>query len=317
MKKMGLPGQVEWETQRALALIDLVADGAQVTAPARERPLVHITVPLADLEAGKGGRIDGRPIADATVRRMLCDGSVVGVVLDEAGRPVSVGTKVRVPSPRIQRAVDVRDCRRCTYPGCGRPAEEAHHVVHWVDGRRTAAEILTSLCGFHHRAHHRGRFKIDINPDNGLVRFSRPTGGPILGRAATTGTADAVPVAFPVEPGVLPTRWDGSPLHVTQLTPPWNERAEPTDLSFVSAEPPEPTTARLAHTLGCRFEQEKDVWITSTPDLITITPDSGGTGSLISIELTTRPHRLTTTLTAIGLTALPADPPRSPGGDDG
>ncbi len=148
MKKMDLPRELPWDARRALALAELVADGAQVTAPARERPLVHITLPLADLEAGRGGTIDGRPIADATVRRMLCDGSVVGVVLDDAGRPVSVGTKVRVPSPRIQRAVDVRDGRVCTYPGCGRPAEETHHVVHWVEGRRTAVEILTSLCGF-------------------------------------------------------------------------------------------------------------------------------------------------------------------------
>ncbi len=75
---------------------------------------------------------------------MLCDGSVVGVVLDEHGKPVSVGTKTRVPSTKMQRAVVVRDGRLCTYPGCGRPAEETHHIVHWVVGRCTAVEILTS-----------------------------------------------------------------------------------------------------------------------------------------------------------------------------
>jgi len=196
VKKGGLPGEVPWEARRAMALVGLVADGAQVAAPARERPLVHITVPLADLEATKGGTIDGRPIADATLRRMLCDGSVVGVSLDEYGRPVSVGSKARVPSTRIQRAVDVRDGRVCTYPGCDRPSEETHHVVHWVDGRRTAVEILTSLCGYHHRAHHRGRFDIDINPTDGHVRFTRPGGGAILARAATAG---AVPSTFPVD----------------------------------------------------------------------------------------------------------------------
>ncbi len=36
---------------------------------------------------------------------MLCDGSVVDVVVDEQGKPVSVGTMVRVPSPKMQRAV--------------------------------------------------------------------------------------------------------------------------------------------------------------------------------------------------------------------
>ncbi len=58
------------------------------------------------------------------------------------------------------------------------------------------------------------------------------------------------------------------------------------------------------------------MWVTSTPDLITITPDQGG-GSVVTVELTTHPHQLTTTLTAIGLTADHADPPHSPGGDDG
>jgi len=59
------------------------------------------------------------------------------------------------------------------------------------------------------------------------------------------------------------------------------------------------------------------VWVTSTPDLITVTPDQAGAGSLVTVELTTHPHQLTTTLTAIGLTSIAADVPHSPGGDDG
>jgi len=221
VKKAGLPGEVPWEARRALALAEVVADGAQVASPVRERPLVHITVPLADLEAAKGGTVDGRPIADATLRRMLCDGSVVGVALDAHGQPVSVGTRTRVPSTRIQREVDVRDGRVCTYPGCGRPSEETHHVT------------------------------------------------------------------------------------------------APTGLRFASPEPPEATAARLAPTLRSRFEHEGNVWVTSTPDLITVTPGQAGAGSLVTIELTTHPRQLTTTLTAIGLTVAHADVPDSPGGDDG
>jgi len=101
------------------------------------------------------------------------------------------------------------------------------------------------------------------------VRFTRPGGGVILGRAPTAGV---IPSGFPVEPGTLPTRWDGSPLRVTELTPPPKERTAPTGLRFASAEPPEATAARLAPTLRCRFEYERDVWVTSTPDLITVTP---------------------------------------------
>jgi len=305
VKKMDLPAGGAVAARRAMALVEVVTDGAQVTSPVRERSLVHVTVPLADLDAARGGTIDGHPIADATVRRMLCDGSVVGVVLDEGGKPLSVGTKTRVPSPRIQRAVDVRDGRVCTYPGCGRPSEETHHVVHWADGHRTAAEILTSLCGYHHRAHHRGRYTIDIDPADGLVRFTRPDGGPILRRAATTGATGDVPASFPIEPGTIPCHWDGSRLRSTELTPPRPERAAPTDLRFASDDSPDQIAARVAHTLRCRFTQEADLWITSCPELITIAAGPASAGSLVTVELTTHPLHLTTTLTAIGLTHLP------------
>jgi hypothetical protein len=86
--------------------------------------------------------------------------------------------------------------------------------------------------------------------------------------------------------------------------------------SGASPEPPEATAARLAPTLGCRFEHESDLWVTSTPDLITITPNPAGAGSLVTIEVTTHPRQLTTTLTTIGLTSVAADVPLSPGGDD-
>lgn len=168
----------------------------------------------------RGGTIDGRPIADSSIRRMLCDGSVVGVAVDEHGRPVSVGNKTRVPSAKVQRAVDVRDGKRCTFPACGRPAEETHHVVHWVDAKRTEVGILTSLCGYHHRAHHRGRFDIDLDPATDLVRFNRPDGSVILDRAPVRALAA---LALPVEPGTEPTTWDGSPLLASELSPPLRE----------------------------------------------------------------------------------------------
>jgi len=296
VKRMGLAKEVPWESRRAQAVVDLVAAGASVNSPARERPLVHITVPLADLDAGRGGTIDGHPIAAATIRRMLCDGSVVGVVLDDHGKPVSVGTKTRVPSPRIQRAVDVRDGKACTYPGCGRPSEETHHVVHWTVAHRTAVGELTSLCGFHHRAHHRGQCNIDINPDTGLVRFTRPDGGTILTRAATAGQAGDIPARFPVEPGSVPSRWDGSQLRAAELTPPPKEHTEPTGLRFGSHERAATAAARIGRTLGCRFEEEGHV-------LITITPEPAG-GSLVTVELTTHPRHITTALTSVGLTLL-------------
>jgi len=315
VKKTDLPRSNGLDARRARALVEVVADGASVTEPARERPLVHITVPLANLDTARGGTVDGHPISDATVRRMLCDGSVVGVVLDGNGNPVSVGTKTRIPAPKIKRGVDVRDGKQCTYPGCGRPADEYHHVVHWVDGHRTAIEIIASLCTRHHRSHHRGEFNIDINPADNLFRFTRPEGTPILTPAATTGSLRQLQAAFPVDAGTVPSRWDGSPLLANELVPPLKEHSEPTSLRFGSHRTAGKTATRVTRTLGAKFQQEGDLWVTSTPELITITPEPAG-GSLVTIELTTRPRHLTTTLAAIGLD-LVHDTPSNPYADDG
>lgn len=114
----------------------------------------------------------------------------------------------------------------------------------------------------------------------------------------------------------MPSRWDGSQLRNRELSPPWKEQTDPTGLRFGTYLRPETAAARIGRTLRGRFTQEGKVWVTSTPDLVTITPEPAG-GSLVTIELTTHPTHLTTTLTAVGLNLLRAEPPTSPGADDG
>ena len=57
------------------------------------------------------------------------------------------------------------------------------------------------------------------------------------------------------------------------------------------------------------------MWVTSSPELITVTPEPAG-GSLVTVELTTRPHHITTTLTAIGVGPVPVTSD-NPDADDG
>ena len=130
-----------------------------------------------------------------------------------------------------------------------------------------------------------------------------------------SGKPNDIATRFPIEPGTCPAHWDGSPLLAAELTPPAREHTAPTTLHFGTHLRPETVAKRLARTLFCQFQQERDIWVTSTPDLITITPEPAG-GSLITIELTTRPHHLTTTLGAIGLTPITGPPPRAPTADD-
>jgi len=52
-----------------------------------------------------------------------------------------------------QRAVMKRDGNRCQYPGCGKGAHEAHHIIHKGGGRfsvRWRLDNGISLCRTHH-----------------------------------------------------------------------------------------------------------------------------------------------------------------------
>ena len=102
---------------------------------------------------GGAGRAD-LPIA--TVKRLLCDCSLVTVVEDANGRPLDVGRKQRTVSTPLKRALYSRD-RGCMFPGCHRKRYlDGHHLRHWVDGGETSADNMTLLCTYHHRRLHEG-----------------------------------------------------------------------------------------------------------------------------------------------------------------
>lgn len=92
-----------------------------------------------------------------------------------------------------------------------------------------------------------------------MVSFTRPDGGIILARAATGAASADISAQFPVKPGTVPSRWDGSPLVRRELTPPLQEASEPTGLRFGSPESAPRAAARIAVTPGCRLEQEGEV----------------------------------------------------------
>jgi len=118
---------------------------------------------------------DGPALALDTVRRLGCDGTIVGIVEGADGEPLDVGRKTRsIPLP-LKRALRSRD-GGCRFPGCDRTRfTEGHHVKHWADGGETKLSNLVSLCGFHHKLVHEGGFGIAVT-DDGLFVFTRPDG---------------------------------------------------------------------------------------------------------------------------------------------
>jgi hypothetical protein len=113
------------------------------------------------------GRVD-LPID--TVKRLLCDCSMVLVTEDEAGHPLDVGRKQRTVSTPLRRALYARD-RGCTFPGCHRTRYlDGHHLEHWIYGGETSADNMTLLCTYHHRMLHEGGFSI-VKQADATLRF--------------------------------------------------------------------------------------------------------------------------------------------------
>jgi hypothetical protein len=117
--------------------------------------------------AGETGRAD-LPID--SVKRLLCDCSLVVVAEDADGNPLDVGRKQRTVSTPLRRALYARD-RGCTFPGCHRKRYlDGHHLKHWIDGGETAPYNMTLLCRHHHRKLHEGGFGI-VREDGDTLRF--------------------------------------------------------------------------------------------------------------------------------------------------
>jgi hypothetical protein len=103
-----------------------------------------------------------------TMKRLLCDCSMVVVTEDANGSPLDVGRKQRTVSTQLRRALYARD-RGCTFPGCHRKRYlDGHHLKHWINGGETNPDNMTLLCTHHHRSLHEGAFSIVREADDTL-----------------------------------------------------------------------------------------------------------------------------------------------------
>jgi hypothetical protein len=165
-----------WRAQQADALVAVAkayldGGGAEGTGATADHYQVVVHVDEKALSGGPG-RAD---LPLDTVKRLLCDGSLVTLVEDERGSPLDIGRKQRTVSTALKRALYSRD-RRCTFPGCQRQRYlAAHHLHHWVNGGETSAENLALICTYHHRLLHEGAFKVQREAD-GQLRFQRADG---------------------------------------------------------------------------------------------------------------------------------------------
>jgi len=163
--------RTSWGAQQADALVAVMKSyldgghGSEGRSTAdRYQVVVH-----ADAQSLRGGAgLADLPID--TVKRLLCDCSLVTVAEDASGNPLDVGRKQRTLSTSLRRALYARD-RGCTFPGCHRKRYlDGHHMEHWINGGETNADNLTLLCTYHHRLLHEGGFGI-VKEADGALRF--------------------------------------------------------------------------------------------------------------------------------------------------
>jgi hypothetical protein len=211
-----------WSHKRADALAvifeSFVAHGAEaMSGGERHQVVVHVSAETLRAEGGDRCEIeDGPAIAAETARRLACDASVVSIIEDEKGEPLSVGRKTRSIPPAIQRALNARD-RGCRFPGCThKKYTDAHHIHHWAKGGETKMSNLVTLCRFHHRKVHEGQVIVQVL-DDGAIRFVQPNGESFDSEVRAHGDwRELVAVheraGIHIDENTAKTRWDGGPM---------------------------------------------------------------------------------------------------------
>jgi transposase-like protein len=167
------------QARQANALVQMARDilrGGGDAGHAGDNYQVVVHVDESALK-GHGGESD---LPLETVRRLACDGSVVALLKNHAGEPLSIGRKQRAIPTAMRRALEGRD-RTCRFPGCGHDKWlHGHHIKHWALGGETSLRNLLLLCGHHHRLVHEGGFQIK-RASSGEHYFAKPDGKPMDG----------------------------------------------------------------------------------------------------------------------------------------
>jgi hypothetical protein len=178
----------------------IAADASVPVVAPTTQVVVHVDADAlsGELSGGRSHIENGPWISPAAARWLSCDADVV-TVTEREGLPIDVGRVHRLITPRLRLAMQSRDAG-CLFPGCSVPASrtDGHHVVHWHDGGATNLNNLVSLCRFHHRRHHDGRFMIRREPSGGFT-FTASDGKqlvvvapePALGRLDLSGWTDS------------------------------------------------------------------------------------------------------------------------------
>lgn len=118
-------------------------------------------------ETVAGSEVSGADVVAAGVGGTgLKDGDYITLIAPEQG-PVNL-YRVRRLASRKQRRMLEAETTRCSWPGCGRPANECqvHHLQEFAKGGETNPENMALLCAYHN----------GVNGQHGRGRMARVSG---------------------------------------------------------------------------------------------------------------------------------------------
>ena len=128
------------------------ADGAAPCASSDHTPtLAAKPVLVVDVPLKGSATVVGIPLPDAMVEQLRANATIEPVLVDEHGLPIAIGRRRASLSPKLIRAVLLRD-GHCRWPGCEhRRGLEVHHLVPRSCGGTDDIANLAVVCTLHHR----------------------------------------------------------------------------------------------------------------------------------------------------------------------
>lgn len=185
---------ISWRERRADAFMAMVrtamAHAQDGHAAGADRYMVHAVTDIGTYEAGRRTElVDGTPLHEEAMDRIMCDCSVVGQLFLNGTEPLALGRKTRVWNTAQRRAIQVRDGGRCRFPGCTWRITDVHHLHDWDHGGPTDVENGALACDSHHTLLHKG-YRAEGNA-NGALTFRRPDGS-VLGTSNPPVRASAL-----------------------------------------------------------------------------------------------------------------------------
>jgi hypothetical protein len=125
-----------------------------------------------------GGVYDGTG-RDATARLTALLAEAIGQLPRPLGGPsatLDIGRKSQSWTPRQRDALYAQYGGRCGRPGCSRPIDVIHHIVHWLFGGKTQVINGAPFCLYDHWLVHEGGWRVSKQPDGALTFIPPPPG---------------------------------------------------------------------------------------------------------------------------------------------